>query len=207
MPSTRVDADVAPIVLLAQHRHTRLLFVQPSRDSAAAHGGRSRPRPATRELRTRDDTEVNTVTDDGWFATTGWRPDETAILEATGNNPRVALQAGLRGVLSLVVDRASTSLEASVAVPVRGDGDDLGTLFADVVEDLFAQLSDFGAALRDISLDGVLRRDEGGYRAWGYVTAGASATTLAGALPEMVEANVVVDGERGVLLRATLRRA
>jgi hypothetical protein len=206
MPSTRVDGAVAPRVLLAQHRIVMPRSSRASRVSAATHGDRPRARPAPRKPRTRAETGTNAVTDDGWFTTTGWRSDDTAILEAAGNDSRAALQAGLRGTLTLVVDPATTALEASIAVPVRGDGDDLAGLFADLVEDLFAQLHDVGATLHDISLDGVLRRDEGGYRAWGYATAGSPATRFTGKPPALVEANVLTDSVRGVLLRATLRR-
>ena len=46
----------------------------------------------------------------------------------------------------------------------------LAGLFAEMVEDLLAQIELVGDGLREVTVDGVLRRSEGGLRAWGYVS-------------------------------------
>jgi hypothetical protein len=43
-----------------------------------------------------------------------------------------------------------------------------GAYFGDLVEDLLGQIEFFGDSLHDVVLDGVLRREDGGYVAWGH---------------------------------------
>lgn len=95
-------------------------------------------------------------------------------LIASGETPAELIEAALRGIL--VAARSGQPLPPSgddVAVPVRGEGADLGQLFANLVSNLISQIEEFGPGLDDLRLDGLLRTDGGGYTAWGYLRGGA----------------------------------
>jgi hypothetical protein len=114
----------------------------------------------------------------------------------------------LRAALTLAIDGKpeQTDREFSRSVPLRGEGDDLASLFADLLEDLFIQIADFGAALHDLRIDGLLRRDRGGLVAWGYVTI-ADEPSPAVTPPRLHGWPVVLaDEQNHVILRATLTR-
>jgi hypothetical protein len=143
---------------------------------------------------------------DTGFTTTPWSSAGIATLHAAGRDVRSTLEMGLRAVLALAVAPASTPLPTGRSAPIRGEGDDLGSLFADLVEDLLGQIEFFGAGLHDVALDGVLRREDGGYVAWGYASGTLEAVSL-GEVPHLLGAPMASEGATpGVILHATLQR-
>jgi hypothetical protein len=143
---------------------------------------------------------------DSRFTTTPWGPDGTATLHAVGRDIRSSLEMGLRAVLVLTVAPASIPQTTGRSAPIRGEGDDLGSLFADLVEDLLGQIEFFGAGLHDVVIDGVLRRQDGGYVAWGYAS-GTLEAMPPGEVPRLLSMPEASQGATaGVILDATLRR-
>jgi hypothetical protein len=97
-------------------------------------------------------------------------------------------------------------LDTARSVPIHGEGDELGSLFADLAEDLLGQIEFFGSGLHDVMLDGVLRREDGGYVAWGYAS-GTLEATSPGEVPQLRGTPTVSEGGgQGVILHATLQR-
>lgn len=138
-----------------------------------------------------------------------WGADGAAALAAMASDPEGLLLAGLRGVLAAVRDggpaTTASEEEASAAAPIRGQGGDLGAVFAELAADLLAQLDANGPGLDRVRLDGVLTTDDGGYTAWGY------AVGLPAADPPPI--GLTLDGDpvvttegAGLSLRCTLRR-
>jgi hypothetical protein len=143
---------------------------------------------------------------DSRFTTTPWGPDGTATLHAVGRDIRSSLEMGLRAVLVLTVAPASIPHPTGRSAPIRGEGDDLGSLFADLAEDLLGQIEFFGAGLHDVAIDGVLRREDGGYVAWGYAS-GTLEAMPPGEVPRLLGMPDASQGATaGVILHATLRR-
>jgi hypothetical protein len=95
----------------------------------------------------------------------------SASFEATGGDRRSVLEAALRAVLILAGVASPEHLDSGdvQSAPIRGEGDDLARLFSDLVDDLLDQADYFGAGLQDVTLDGLVRREDGGLVAWGYV--------------------------------------
>jgi hypothetical protein len=105
----------------------------------------------------------------GSYRLGAWRDDGTTQLTADGGDPSELLLAGLRGVLAAARgESAPADPAASAAVPIRGQGGDLGRVFAELAADLLAQLDANGLGLDEVRLDGLLRTDDGGFTAWGY---------------------------------------
>ena len=138
-----------------------------------------------------------------------WRSDGTADVVATGRDPQAVVLAGLRAVLSAARGQTGAAPppeeQASAAAPIRGQGADLGALFAELAADLLAQLDAHGLGFAQVRLDGLLRTDDGGYTAWGY----ALGTPVAAPPP----VGLSLDGDpslderpEGLTLRFTLRR-
>ena len=135
-----------------------------------------------------------------------WDGAGVARVAATGPDAESAILAGLRAVLAGVRGNQAPASDgqASVAAPVRGQGPDLAALFAELVNDLLAQVDANGPGLDDVRLDGLLRTDDGGHTAWGYVLGASTAApppigvTLAAA-PELTT------GPDGVTIRFALR--
>ena len=73
------------------------------------------------------------------FTTTPWSVAGTATLHAVGRDIRPSLELGLQAVLVLALAPASTPLSTERSAPIRGEGDDVGSLFADLVEDLLKE--------------------------------------------------------------------
>ena len=141
------------------------------------------------------------------FTTSPWSPAGIATLHAAGPEVRSALEAGLRAVLELALAPPHTPPDTGRSTPIRGEGDDLASLFADLIEDLLGQIELFGDSLHDITLDGVLRREDGGYVAWGYASGTLEATSL-DVVPRLLGTpKASEDTALGVVLNATLRRA
>jgi hypothetical protein len=140
------------------------------------------------------------------FSTSPWSSEGFATLHAGGRDIRSALEAGLRAVLTLAVAMPHPPLDNGRSAPIRGEGDDLGSLFADLVEDLLGQIEFFGDGLHHVVLDGVLRREDGGYVAWGYAS-GTLEVASSGVVPHLLGTpNVSEEGAQGIVLNATLQR-
>jgi hypothetical protein len=138
--------------------------------------------------------------------TSSWSPAGIATLRAVGHDKRSALEAGLRAVLTLAVSPTQAPLDSGRSAPIHGEGDDLASLFADLVEDLLGQIEFFGGGLHDVAVDGVLRREDGGYVGWGYAL-GTLEAASPGAVPRLLDTPTVnEDTAHGVVLHATLRR-
>jgi hypothetical protein len=140
------------------------------------------------------------------FTTSPWSPAGIATLHATGHDMRSALEAGLRAVLTLAVAPPRTPLDAGRSAPIHGEGDDLASLFADLVEDLLEQIEFFGGGLHDIVLDGVLHREDGGYVGWGYAS-GTLEKASAGEVPRLLGTPTASDSVAQVVLHASLQRS
>jgi hypothetical protein len=143
-------------------------------------------------------------------AASAWSSDGVASLEAAGNDARSALETGLRAALNLALDVYDPPLahrpDTGRSVPIRGEGADLAALFADLLEDLIAQVEFFGTGLDDVTLDGVLRGDDGRYIAWGYAT-GSLEPAASIEPPSLHGSPTAMAGEgNSVVIRAALRR-
>lgn len=139
------------------------------------------------------------------FTATSWSPEGTASFVASGHDTRSALEAGLRAVLFLA-GVALDSAPGARSAPLRGEGDDLAALFADLTEDLLAQLAQFGAGIADVTVDGVLRRDDGGLVAWGYASGTLEPEPAALVLALAGSPRIVPNEENRIVIDATLRR-
>jgi hypothetical protein len=141
------------------------------------------------------------------FTTSPWSPAGIATIHAVGGDERSALEAGLRAVLALAVTSAPAPLDTGRSAPIRGEGDVLGSLFADLVEDLLGQIEFFGGGLHDVALDGVLRREDGGYVGWGYASGSLEAASP-NEVPRLLDVPTVNDDAiQGFVLQATLQRS
>ncbi|MGH2617622.1 MAG: hypothetical protein ACRDJC_20505, partial [Thermomicrobiales bacterium] len=140
------------------------------------------------------------------FTVTPWTTEGIATIEATGGHVHAALEAGLGAVLELALESAAVPLGSPHSAPVRGEGDDVAELFAEMVEDLLDQIAYFGNGLHDVVVDGVLRRDGGGYVAWGYAV-GTYEATAAVKPPELIGHPTATETKDGIVIRATFRRA
>ncbi|MBA3450815.1 MAG: hypothetical protein H0T18_06360 [Chloroflexia bacterium] len=140
------------------------------------------------------------------FTTSDWSADGVATLQAAGPDPQTALAAGLRGTLALVLGPAPLAPEGGQSTAIRGEGEHLAALFAELVDDLLSQIAEYGQGLHDVSVDGVLRKSEGGYVAWGY--ASGTLEPVSGITPPLLIAIPAVheDGQR-VVIRASFRRS
>ena len=140
------------------------------------------------------------------FTRSPWSPAGIATLHATGHDMRSALEAGLLAVLALAVASPRTPLDTGRTALIRGEGDDLGSLFADLVEDFLEQIEFFGGGLHDVTVDGVLRREDGGYVGWGHAS-GTLETASPVVIPRLVNQPTASEaGAQGIVLHATLQR-
>lgn len=114
------------------------------------------------------ETERVRVSGDATYELGAWSADGAAELTATGPTDGEVLGAALVGLLAAARGGPARLAEggADAAVPIRGDGADLGELFAQLGADLLAQVDANGPGLDQIRLDGILRTDEG-HTAWG----------------------------------------
>jgi hypothetical protein len=140
------------------------------------------------------------------FTTSSWTAEGTATLHAAGGDMRSALEAGLRAVLALAAAPSHTPLDSGRSAPIRGEGDDLGRLFADLIQDLLGQIEFFGDSLQEIAVDGVLRREDGGYIGWGYALGTLEAASR-GDVPRLLGTPTASESAtQGIVLHATLHR-
>jgi hypothetical protein len=139
------------------------------------------------------------------FTVSAWDDEGLATIEARGHDLRSTLEAGLRGVLALSGQVRGVGVTADKSAPVQGEGADHVTLFAALADDLLVQIDTHGAA-NQVAVDGVLRRDDGGYLAWGYLQGPLDGRTD-GALPTLAGSGEAREDERGhLVLTARLRR-
>ncbi|HEX6655905.1 MAG TPA: hypothetical protein VF153_06805 [Candidatus Limnocylindria bacterium] len=139
------------------------------------------------------------------FTTSSWSSAGVATLQAAGRDRRSALEAGLQAVLALTVAPAQAPIDIGRSAPIRGEGNDLGNLFADLVEDLLEQIAFFGGGLHDVAVDGVLSREDGGYVGWGHASGTLDAAPPI-AVPRLLGTPTASDDALGVVLHASLHR-
>lgn len=139
------------------------------------------------------------------FTVSGWSDSGEATIEAYGHDVRSALEAGLRAVLFLSRDAPADDAVADKSAAVRGEGADLTSLFTAMIDDLLDQLAIHGA-IAHIVVDGVLRREDGGYLAWGYVRGSLDAAPPP-VLPSLSGEVTMRDDHQGtILIAASLHR-
>lgn len=143
---------------------------------------------------------------DPGFTTSSWSPAGIATLRAAGPDRQSALEAGLRAVLALTVAPAQAPPDTGRSAPIRGEGNDLGSLFGDLVEDLLEQIEFFGGGLHDVAVDGVLRREDGGYVGWGHASGTLDAAPPAANPRLLGTPTVSEDTASGVVFDASLQR-
>jgi hypothetical protein len=151
------------------------------------------------------------VRDDGTgsaFEITPWSDSGIASLQASGDDLRSALEAVLQAVVALAAERdgGTINIETTQSVPIRGEGKDLPTLVADLIEDLFVQRESFAVRLRDVAIDGVVHRDQGGFVAWGYADALPEAEASAAPIRLHSPPAVIVDQPSRVVFDVSLAR-
>jgi hypothetical protein len=97
--------------------------------------------------------------------------DRVVRIVATAEEPRPALLAGLRGILAVATGRDDEppADDVAIAAPIQGRGADLAALFEALADDLLDQLAAMGSGFGRVRLDGLLRTDDGGWTAWGYL--------------------------------------
>jgi hypothetical protein len=139
------------------------------------------------------------------FITTPWDQHGIAALEATGANARSALESGLRAVLTLANSPVLVTGDSARSAPIHGEGDDLAELFVDMAEDLLGQIEHFGSGLEDVVVDGVLRRERGGYSGWGYAS-GTLEVVSRSDVPRLHSVPTVIEEGARVVIRARLHR-
>jgi len=139
------------------------------------------------------------------FILGAWAADETAVLEAWGYGRQAALQAGLDGVLTLMLgEDVLSAADAGPVAPLRGEGNTVDALFGDLIDDLLEQIAVHGP-IQAAALDGVLKRDRGGYVAWGYLSPREQVPPVA-SFERVGEVEAVVETPEEIRLRVTLRR-
>lgn len=139
------------------------------------------------------------------FSLTPWTPDHTATLEAWGHDRQSLLQAGLDAALTLMVgEDAAPGQESTPVVPLRGEGDTVAALVADLLDDLLVQIETHGP-MQGAALDGVLRRDRDGFVAWGYLMPRVGEASRAH-YERAGEVEVLRETSDEIRVRATLRR-
>jgi len=126
-------------------------------------------------------------------------------LVVSARDLRAAFEAALRAMLSVADADANRQAEPARSVPFRGEGRDLAQLFLDMRDDLEVQLDIHGSDWSVVTVDGVLRNNDGGYVGWGYVH-GSFAGEPGNPMPELLEPpSVEVEASGAVVVRVTLR--
>ncbi|MFT4039004.1 MAG: hypothetical protein QM692_12540 [Thermomicrobiales bacterium] len=134
-----------------------------------------------------------------------WRADNTATLEVHAHDRQQALQALLDAAVAMMFGADAVAVDAAgPQAPVRGEGADLGAAAADLLDDLCVQVELHGLP-QAAMLDGVLRRDRGGWVAWGYFTP-QGGTPRAVTFERAGEIAVLAETHDAIGLRAALRR-
>lgn len=132
---------------------------------------------------------------------------EDTSFTVNGHDRQEAVAAGLDAILRWVVPRSvfAETARDSRAAAVRGEGADLATLFADLAADVLEQLEEAGGEAFAVRVDGLLRKDQGGFVAWGYLELPAMPGGAA-TLPRLTGAPDVNEAEgQPVSIRFVLR--
>lgn len=131
---------------------------------------------------------------------------EESTIAVSGHGRQEAFAAGLHAVLQRVVPHASVIevSEESRASAIRGEGADLAALFADLVTDLLEQLEEAGGEAHAVRLDGLLRTDQGGFVAWGYVDLAAAPGPVV-TLPRLLGNPDIAEDGSLISIRVALR--
>lgn len=138
---------------------------------------------------------------------TRFEPDHTSFT-VSRHDRQAALAAGLDAILRHVVPPSTllTTAPDSRAAAIRGEGADLAALFVDLATDFLEQLEEAGGKAFAVRLDGLLRKDQGGFVAWGYLDLPAMPGPAV-RLPRLTEAPEVNEADgQPVSMRITLRR-
>jgi hypothetical protein len=139
------------------------------------------------------------------FSLSPWTSEQTAIFEAWGTDRQGVLQAGIDAALALMLGEDVQAAGASgPVVPLRGEGDTVAALLGDLLEDLLEQIAVHGP-IQSAALDGVLKRDRGGFVAWGYLSPRERATPLP-VFEQAGEVETLLESPEEIRLRVTLRR-
>jgi hypothetical protein len=145
----------------------------------------------------------------GSFALGEWDARGVARLTATGADPEQTLLAGLEGIAAAargaIGPEAATAETGTTAAAIRGQGADLAALFAELANDLLAQLDANGPGLATVRLDGLLATDDGGWTAWGYAV-GTPAPQPPPIGLSLDESPALDETPDGLVLRFALRR-
>jgi hypothetical protein len=145
----------------------------------------------------------------GSFTLGDWDARGVARLTATGADPTQTLLAGLEGIAAAA--RGATAPDATpaeagtTAAAIRGQGADLAAVFAELANDLLAQLDANGPGLATVRLDGLLATDDGGWTAWGYAVGTPSPQPPPIGL-SLEEPPTLDETPDGLVLRFALRR-
>ncbi|MCC6314889.1 MAG: hypothetical protein IT337_12845 [Thermomicrobiales bacterium] len=156
-----------------------------------------------------DDASVDANSDPeggGAFHLSPGAQASAAQLAAEGPTMAAVLAAGLRGLLAfaLAADPSAEPPDGTLAVSIAGRARSPAALFAALADDVLAQLDLHGTGMRHVRLDGLLRTDDGGWSAWGYLIGDE------GPLPDVVSLVGPLEwiaGPDRVTLRCELRRA
>jgi hypothetical protein len=139
------------------------------------------------------------------YSLSPWTSDETAVVEAWGHDRNGALQAGLDAALALMLgEDAQLMPESGPVAPLRGEGDTIAALFGDLLDDLMEQIAVHGP-MQGAVLDGVLKRDQDGFVAWGYLAPRRDAVPLP-VFERSGNVEAVRETPEEIRLRVTLRR-
>jgi hypothetical protein len=101
-----------------------------------------------------------------------WDDAGEATLEARADSVDALFSTALTALLLLArgeVGQGEVGPEpdASVSIPVRGQGADYTEVFSELCGDLLAQVEGAGTGISRVRMDGILETDTG-YTAWGY---------------------------------------
>lgn len=136
------------------------------------------------------------------------RPEhDERTITVSGHGRQEVVAAGLVAVLQRVVPHAHglEVSEESRSSAIRGEGADLAELFADLVTDLLEQVEEAGGEALAVRLDGLLRKDQGGFVAWGYVDVPAAPGPVV-KLPRLVGIPEIAETDGHLVsIRAALR--
>lgn len=108
----------------------------------------------------------------GNYELDAWNDSGEATLSASAASIDDLFSTALTALLLIArgesgVGEVGPEPEASVAIPIRGQGGDYVEVFTELSGDLLAQLDGTGTGLVRVRMDGILETDSG-YTAWGY---------------------------------------
>src|SRR5687767_3981839 len=126
------------------------------------------------------------------FRLSAWAADGTGELVAHGPTPVAALAAALNGVLAAAqAGGPAVAARGGLTVPVRAEGPSLAELVPALAASPLDHLDGAADAISGVSIDGLLRTDDG-LTAWGFAaiaqgTAAVPVTLAVGGEPVVAE--------------------